>query len=249
MKEETEFKPKPLVLVGGKPILWHIMKIYSHYGFNEFILALGYKGEMIKDYFLNWRAFASDFTLSTKDHEMTFHNNGHDDFKITFVDTGQKALTGERVRLLKDYINDDQFMLTYGDGLADINIKDLVKFHNEQKNIGTITGVRPLTRYGIIHHDANTNKVTGFKQNLVGDYKQKWDQHDFVINGGFMVFQKSFIDSIQPDSMIEEAFIPLAKQGQLSLYSHNGKWKSMDTYKEVEELNNNWSTDPFWKIW
>jgi glucose-1-phosphate cytidylyltransferase len=249
MKEETEFKPKPLVSVGGKPILWHIMKIYAHYGFNEFILALGYKGEMIKDYFLNWRAFANDFTLETRGNNLTFHKNSHDDFKITFVDTGLKSLTGERLRLLKDYIDGDQFMLTYGDGVADINIKALLDFHNSQKTLGTITGVRPLTRYGIVYHDEATKKITGFKQNLVGDYKKKWDQHDFIINGGFMVFQKSFIDKLQPNSMVEEAFIPLSKEGEMSLYLHEGKWKSMDTYKEVEELNENWQNDPFWKLW
>src|SRR3989338_9897818 len=133
MREETEYRPKPLVMVGGKPILWHIMKIYAHYGYNEFILALGYKGGMIKEYFLNERALNNNFTLNTKTGEMEFHNNGFDDFKITFIDTGLENLTGERVRRLKDYIDEDDFMVTYGDGVADIDIRKLIKFHKKQK--------------------------------------------------------------------------------------------------------------------
>lgn len=249
MKEETEFKPKPLVLVGGKPILWHIMKIYAHYGFNEFVLALGYKGEMIKDYFLNWRAFSSDFTLNTKTHETTFHNEGLDDFKITFVDTGVGALTGDRVRQLKEYITEDNFMLTYGDGVANINIKDLADFHKKQNTLGTITGVRPLTKFGIVHHNKEDNKVIGFSQNLVGEFVDKENYHDFLINAGFMVFKKEALDLVNKDTMIEEIFIPMAKQSQLSLYHHKDKWKAMDTYKEVEEMNENWKKEPFWKIW
>jgi NDP-sugar pyrophosphorylase family protein len=158
MREETEFKPKPLVEVGGKPILWHIMKIYAHYGYNDFIVALGYKGNMIKEYFLNWRTFVNDFTLETKGHELKFHKNGHDDFKITFVDTGLKSLTGERVRRLKDYITDDEFMLTYGDGVGDVNIPELLEFHHKQNTIGTITGVNPAARYGMIEIDELTDE-------------------------------------------------------------------------------------------
>lgn len=249
MKEETEFKPKPLVLVGGKPILWHIMKIYAHYGFNEFILALGYKGEMIKDYFLNWRVFANDFTLETKDHNLVFHNRYQDDFKITFVDTGLKSLTGERLRRLKPYLNDKEFMLTYGDGVANINIQGLLDFHHSQGTMGTITGAKPLTKFGIVHHDKDSNKVIGFSQNLVGSFIDKEYYHDFLINGGFMVFKKQFLNELKENSMIESSFIPLAKKGQLSLYHHKGKWKAMDTYKEVEEINTYWEKDPFWKVW
>ncbi len=249
MKEETEFKPKPLVEVGGKAILWHIMKIYSHYGFNEFILTLGYKGQMIKDYFLNSRTLLNDFTLSTKEHGITLHSREEDDFKITFVDTGVKALTGERVRRVRDYIGKEDFMLTYGDGVADINIHKLLEFHKTQGTTATITGVRPLTKFGIVNHDEQTKKVVGFKQNLVGEFKQKNDQHDFVINGGFMVFKNSFLDLIAENSMIEEAFIPLTEKGDLSMFEHQGKWKAMDTYKEVEEMNEYWQKDPFWKVW
>jgi glucose-1-phosphate cytidylyltransferase len=249
MKAETEFRPKPLVEVGGLPILWHIMKIYSHYGYNDFILALGYKGNMIKDYFLNWRTYVNDFTLGTKNHDIKLHGDAHGNFNITFVDTGLKSLTGERLRRLKPYLKDEEFMLTYGDGVADIDIAKLVEFHKAQKTLGTITGVRPLTKFGIVHHDKQTSKVIGFSQNLVGDYVDRQNYHDFLINGGFMVFNKEILDLLEKDSMIEELFIPLSQKGELSLYHHAGKWKAMDTYKEVEEMNEYWQKDPFWRVW
>jgi glucose-1-phosphate cytidylyltransferase len=249
MKEETEFKPKPLVLVGGKPILWHIMKIYAHYGFNEFILALGYKGDMIKEYFLNWRNLVNDFTLETKSNNLTFHNNDLDDFKITFAETGLESLTGERVRRLKKYIDndpDDDFMVTYGDGVADININELLKFHKNQCTIGTITATRPDTRFGYLDID-NDNTLKGFFQhkvtNDIGEHSK-----DFI-NGGFMVFKKKIIDQVPENSMIESIYSPLVEKKQLSIYKHLGKWKCMDTHKEVEELNQLWSNNPFWKIW
>lgn len=247
MKEETEFKPKPLVLVGGKPILWHIMKIYAHYGYNEFILALGYKGSMIKQHFINWRSLQNDFTLDTGKHEFTFHSNDCDDFKITFAETGADSLTGERVRRLKKYIGNEDFMVTYGDGVADININDLVNFHKIQGTVATITGVRPTHRFGLLDINPAENKVKSFFQEKITD-DQSRQSADFI-NGGFIVCQNKVIDMLQPDSMIESIFHPLATQGQLSVYQHLGKWKCMDTYKEVEEMNKHWSKDPFWKVW
>lgn len=249
MKEETEFKPKPLVEVGGRPILWHIMKIYSHYGFNDFILALGYKSSMIKDYFLNWRAFANDFSLNTNTGEMIFHNNDCDDFKITFAETGVHSLTGERIRRLKNYLsNDEQFMVTYGDGVADINIPELVDFHNKQNTKATITAVKPVHRFGYLNIDHMAGKVIDFSQHKVTTKDGSLESND-RINGGFMVFNKDVFDLIQKDSMIESIFPILAKEGHLSVYNHPGKWKCMDTYKEVEEMNEHWEKDPFWKIW
>lgn len=257
MKEETEFKPKPLVLVGGKPILWHIMKIYSHYGFNEFILALGYKGEMIKDYFLNESKYINNFSLETRTGKVTFHNNHADDFKITFVETGLKSLTGERVRRVEEFIKGDDFMLTYGDGVANIDIKALAQFHKKQKTIGTISGVHPITRFGIMAIDEKTKKVKKFEQFGVVDssMNEKQIKHarksyisDFI-NGGFMVFNKNIFEYIAPDSMVEEAFVHLAKESKLSVFEHNGQWKAMDTYKDVEEMNIFWQKDPFWKVW
>lgn len=251
MKEETEFKPKPLVNVGGKPILWHIMKIYAHYGFNEFILALGYKGDMIKDYFLNHKALSHDFTLNTKTGEMFFHNDdNHDDFKITFIDTGLESLTGERIRRLKNYIQEDDFMLTYGDGVGDINIKELVDFHKSQNTMGTVTGIKPATRFGLLNIDHETKRVKEFFQHKVSDFNEARDHNstDFI-NGGFMVFKKGVLDLILENSMIEAMFPVLAEKNELSIYTHHGRWKCMDTYKEVEEMNKHWEKDPFWKLW
>lgn len=246
MKEETEFKPKPLVLVGGKPILWHIMKVYAHHGFNEFVLALGYKGHMIKEYFLNWRNLVNDFTLGTKNHDIIFHNNDCDDFKITFADTGENSLTGERVRRLHKYIGDEDFMITYGDGVADIDIRNLVKFHQKQNKIATITGVQPSHRFGLLDIDPNKKTIRGFRQNKVTDDDGR--SKDFI-NGGFMVLSKEIWPLIKENSMIESVIEPLIEQDQLSVYLHDGKWKCMDTYKEVEEMNQHWQNDPFWKVW
>jgi len=257
MKEETEFKPKPLVLVGGKPILWHIMKIYSHYGFNEFVLALGYKGDMIKDYFLNESKYINNFSLDTKTGKTTFHNNQSDNFKITFVETGLKSLTGERVRRCKEFITEDDFMLTYGDGVANIDIAALANFHKKQKTVGTVSGVHPITRFGIMTIDEKSKKVKKFEQYGVVDPSMSEQEirlarksyvSDFI-NGGFMVFKKDIFKHIGKDTMIEEAFVPLAKQGKLSVFEHSGQWKAMDTYKDVEEMNVFWQKDPFWKVW
>jgi len=247
MKEETEFKPKPLISVGGKPVLWHIMKIYSHYGYNEFIIALGYRGDMIKEYFLHWRTLLNDFTLSTKDNEITFHNNDCDDFKITFVETGLKTLTGERVKRLKDYIGNEDFMVTYGDGVGDVDVKKLVAFHKKQNTIATITGVRRESRFGLLDYDKGSKKIKDFYQFNISNTDKK-QSHDFI-NGGFMVFKNKFLDIIKPNTMIEQAFGPLSTKGELSMFEHDGNWKCMDTYKEVEELNKYWLNDPFWKVW
>ncbi len=246
MKEETEFKPKPLVMVGGKPILWHIMKIYAHYGHNEFILALGYKGDMIKDYFLHERTLVNNFTLETKSGALTFHNNECDDFKITFVETGADSLTGERIRRVRDHISGD-FMVTYGDGVGDIDINELIDFHHQQKTIGTITAVRPNNRFGILDINHSTKKLKSFFQYKISD-----DTDDYIkdyINGGFMVFSPKVFDILEKDSMIEHVFLTLSKKDDLSVYEHLNSWKCMDTYKEVEELNELWKNNPFWKVW
>lgn len=249
MKEETEFKPKPLVLVGGKPILWHIMKIYAYYGFNEFVLALGYKGDMIKQHFLNWRSILNDFTLDTKSHELTFHNNDCDDFRITFAETGPESLTGERVRRLAKYIDGDDFMVTYGDGVGDINIKELVDFHKKQNTLGTITGIKLTSRFGLLDIDHETKKLKGFFQHKVTDFNEIRTEDSSYINGGFMVFKKSVLDLIPENGMIEALFPALSEKNELSTYVHPGKWKCMDTHKEVEEMNELWGSDPFWKVW
>ena len=237
MKEETEFKPKPLVEVGGRPILWHIMKIYSFFGFNDFVLALGYKGEMIKDYFAN--------------------SKNEDGFKVACVDTGLKSLTGERVKRLESYLDGDEFMVTYGDGVANVDIKKLLDFHHSQKTLGTITGVHPVSRFGLIEKDEATKKIKAFHQVTIVSMSR--DNENFkeilhipskdYINGGFMVFKKELLDYLKPGSMIEETFVPLIEAQELSVFEHEGPWKAMDTYKDVEELNQFWEKYPFWKVW
>lgn len=249
MREETEYRPKPLVMVGGKPILWHIMKIYAHYGYNEFILALGYKGDMIKQYFLNERALNNNFTLNTKTGDMEFHNGGFDDFKVTFIDTGLDNLTGERVRRLKDCVGGSDFMVTYGDGVADINIDELIRFHKKQNAVATITGVKHGTRFGLLNINHDTKKVDEFYQHKVTDFSEHDEGDRGYINGGFMVFKYGIFDLIQENSMIESVFVPLSQKGELSVYMHPRRWKCMDTYKEVEEMNELWQKNPFWKIW
>lgn len=245
LKEETEFKPKPMVYVGDKPIIWHIMKIYSHYGYNEFVLALGYKAEYIKDFFLNQKAFTTDFTLKTRNHRTRFYLGNRkevDDFEITFVDTGLETLIGERILRCQKYIpkRNKYFMVTYGDGVTDLNIKKLIRFHKKQGTIGTITGVHPYSKYGLV-------KVTG--SNLVKKFVEKPLLADWV-NGGFMVFDRRAFDYFKPGEMEHPALQRLAKKKQLSLYQYNGFWYALDTYKELEKLNKLWSlSNPPWKVW
>lgn len=242
LKEETEFKPKPMVEIGGKPILWHIMKIYSHFGFNSFIVALGYKGNQVKDYFVNKQYYDGAFTLdeTKKKNSIKHHRRVEkDNFKITFVDTGLESFTGERVRRVGKYIDSDYFMVTYGDGVSDININDLFKFHKSKKVICTVSGVYPMLKYGGLDMDRN-NLATAF---------QKKTKVKHIINGGFMVFNKAVFDFIKPDSMIEDVFEPLIKMKQLAVFEHRGFFQAMDTYQDMEELNKSWNQNPAWKIW
>lgn len=246
LKEETEFKPKPMVLIGGKPILWHIMKIYAHYGFNEFIIALGYKGDQIKQYFLNQRHYLNNFSISTKTGGTTLHRgtkneNKGDDFKITFVDTGEETLPGERILKIKNFIpkSDKYFMVTYGDGVADIDIKKLVEFHKSQNTIGTVTGVHPRSKYGLL----KTNE-----KNIVESFQEKPVLKERT-NGGFMIFNREFFNYIKPNEFEHEALKRLVAQKQLSVFNHDGFWHSMDTYPDVDNLNKLWLENPKWKIW
>lgn len=245
LKEETEFKPKPMVLIGNKPILWHIMKIYAHYGFNDFVIALGYKGDYIKDYFLNQKHFQHDFSLSTKSGHVKIHKNLRrakdiDNFNITFVDTGLDTLPGERILRVKDFIpKGETFMATYGDGVANIDIRKLVAFHKKQKTIGTITGVYPRSKYGLVRADKR-NRVTAFVEKPV---LQDW------VNGGFMVFTYKFFDYLRANELEHPALKRLVVKQQLSLYLHKDYWQCMDTYSDVEALNKHWLSNPEWKVW
>lgn len=245
LREETEFKPKPMVYVGNKPILWHIMKTYAHFGYNEFILALGYKADYIKEYFLNQKAFTSDFTLNAVDHKVTYHLDNRpevDNFKITFVDTGLETKIGGRILKCQQYIpgTDKQFMVTYGDAVSDINIKDLVNFHKKQKTIGTVTGVHPTSKYGILAVD-NNNLISGFYEKPV---MSDW------INGGFAVFNHDFFKYLREDEFEHPALRRLAKEKQLSIFKHEGFWYAVDTNKELKDLNELAKTGQIpWRVW
>jgi len=243
LREETEFKPKPMVEIGGKPILWHIMKIYAHFGYRDFILALGYKGGYIKEYFLKQKYFETDFLLSTeRGKEINFLTNGElekENFNIIFAETGLETPHGERVLMLKKYIKGDLFMVTYGDGVADIDIDKLVELHIKKGKIATITGVHPISKWGLVNVDEN---------NLVAKLDQKPMLYDYV-NGGFMVFNKKFFDFLKKGDMIEDALSRLVAQKELALYKHEGFWYGMDTYRDFLILNKLWEEDPKWKIW
>ena len=233
LKEETEFKPKPLVDIGGKPILWHIMKIYNHYGCNNFVLALGYKGSSIKDYFLRQKYYTHDFLFKPSEGKITnfLNNNAEcDNFNIIFAETGLETPHGERVLRVKDYITEDVFMVTYGDGVANIDIQKLIEFHKSHGKIATLTGVHPVSRWGLV----NSND-----DNLVTEFAQKPMLYDYV-NGGFMVFNKEFFNHLKPGDMIEDALARLIPEKQVALYKHEGFWYGMDTYKDFIFLNELW---------
>jgi len=245
LKEETEYKPKPMVYVGNQPVLWHIMKIYASYGYNEFILALGYKADYIKDFFLNQKAFTSDFSLETRHHKTKFYLDDRveiDDFKITFVNTGVDTLPGERILRCEKYIpkKDKYFMVTYGDGVTDLDIDSLIKFHKNQKTIGTITLVHPRSKYGLVN-------ING--RNLVENFTEKPILNDWV-NGGYMIFDKRFFNYLKIGETEHPSLIKLGREKQLSAKKHDGFWFCMDTYKEVEDLNKMWNSGKApWKIW
>lgn len=244
-REETEYKPKPLVMVGDRPILWHIMKIYSHYGYNDFVLCLGYKGEMIKEYFLKCREMTNNFTLdfSQPKPRIIFHEgNSINKWRITFVDTGLESMTGARIARVKKYLDGQDFFLTYGDGVSDINIKDLYRFHKKQNKIATVTGVYPSTFFGCLT----------VKGDLVCKYMEKPVLKDYV-GGGFFVCNRKIFDYLSEDESCvfeNEPLADLTKEKQLVVYKHNGFWYTMNTHKEYEELNRMWNSGKAkWRIW
>ncbi len=243
LSEETVIKPKPMLEIGSNPVLWHIMKIYSHFGFNEFIILLGYKGYVIKEYFSNYFLHQSDLTLDLAKNKIEIHNNFSEPWKVTLLDTGIDTMTGGRIKRAKDYIDGDTFLLTYGDGVADINIKELVEFHNTHNGLITMTSVQPEGRFGVLNIGEH-NQVHSFFEKPKGD--GSW------INGGFFVCNKSVIDYIADDSTIFERkpLEDLAKEGKLFTYHHKGFWKCMDTLRDKEQLNEIWNSNKAkWKVW
>lgn len=242
LREETEYRPKPLVEIGGRPILWHIMKTYSHYGFRDFILCLGYRGNMIKDYFLNYEAMNNDFTVCLgSQHHLEYHN-AHDeqDFSVTLAETGAETGTGGRVKRVERYVSGDTFMVTYGDGVGDVNISRLLEFHQSHGRLATVTTVRPLSRFGVLELNGG-DEVTHFREK---------PQVDGWISAGFFVFNKRVFDYLDPEGMLETAPVErLAADRQLVAYRHEGFWHSMDTYRDFMLLNDMWTKGAPWRIW
>ena len=245
LREETEFRPKPMIEIGGRPSLWHIMKIYAHYGFKDFILCLGYKGEMIKKYFYNYEVLNNDFTveLGNSDKVSVHSDHREKDWKVTLVDTGETSLKGSRVKKIEKYVDGDLFMVTYGDGVADIDLKELVSFHKSHGCIGTITGVRPPSRFGEL--------IT--KKDKVLSFTEKPQLSLGLINGGFFVFNRKFFSYLSDDDNCDLERGPLeklVKDGQMAVYKHQKKWECMDTVRDMEYLNNLWQDGKaFWKVW
>ena len=245
LREETERVPKPLVEIGDRPILWHIMKLYAHHGHQRFVVCVGYKSWMIKQYFLRYREFLADFTVRlSDDHEPVFLNSaGDEDWEVTCAETGLTTATGARLWRVRDYIDADTFLFTYGDGIGRVDIDRLVEFHRREGRIGTVTGVHPTSRYGEMRVDG-TQAV---------EFNEKPTIAEGFVSGGFFVFQREFFDylSDDPDLFLEkEPLRKLARDGQLSVYPHEGFWMGMDTYRDFTELNALWDSGRApWKVW
>ena len=242
ISEETLLKPKPMVEIGGMPVLWHIMKTYSAHNINEFIICCGYKGYMIKEYFANYFLHMSDVTFDIMNNKMQVHEKFAEPWKVTLVDTGLDTMTGGRLKRVKQYLDNQTFCFTYGDGLSDINITKLIDFHKSKKTLATVTVVQPQGRFGKINLDID--KVTGFEEKPDGD--GGW------INGGFFVLEPSVIDYIKDDTTVweREPLERLAKEGQMSAYKHKGFWQPTDTLREKNLLEELWNSNKAkWKIW
>ena len=244
LSEETDIKPKPMVEVGGKPILWHIMKTYSHYGINEFVILLGYKGYYIKEYFANYFLHQSDVTIDMSNGDMEVHNNSSEPWKVTLLDTGLNAMTGARIKKAKEHIGNEPFMLTYGDGVADIDIQEVLSFHQQHGKLMTMTSVQPEGRFGALNINEN-DQVTTFEEKPKGD--GSW------INAGYFVCQPEVLDYIDNgDDVVfeQEPLKKLAKDGQIFTYKHHAFWKPMDSLKDKNDLNELWDKNKApWKVW
>lgn len=244
ISEETTIKPKPMVEIGEQPILWHIMKIYSCYGINEFIICCGYKGHVIKEYFANYYLYRSDITFELKNNDIKIHSNAAEPWSVTVVDTGAETMTGGRLKRVSKYIGDETFCFTYGDGLASINITDLVAFHKKQNTLATLTATQPPGRFGAFTLNQDQMKITSFHEKPSGD--GAW------INGGYFVLEPKAIDYIDNDESIweQEPLQKLAQDGQLSAYKHGGFWQPMDTLRDKHYLESLWDDGKApWKVW
>jgi len=241
LAEETELKPKPMVEIGERPLLWHIMKIYAHYGFTEFFIALGYKGEMIKRYFLDYFSLNGNMTLQLSSGQVNKYTNRCEDWTVHLMDTGIDTLTGGRLKRLEPYLRDDTFMLTYGDGVSNVDLHRLLQFHHEHNCIATVTAVRPPARFGEII----------FENDLVTSFEEKPQIGEGWINGGYFVFEQAIFNYLDGDqtNLEADALPRLAADHQLSAYRHGGFWQCMDTLREKRLLENLWHNEKPWKVW
>lgn len=244
MREETEFRPKPMVQVGHQPILWHIMKVYAFHGVKEFVLCAGYKGNVIREHFLNYEAFSSDFTVRLgENHQVESHGfSAETDWLVTVAETGDETMTGGRVKRVEPYVDGDEFMVTYGDGLADVDITALLAFHRSHGRIATMTCARPASRFGIVEMD---------EDGVVEHFREKPRAEDWV-NAGFFVFDRKFFEYLPGDETVleREPLERLAKEGQLVGFRHEGFWQPMDTYREMDLLNELWDSGQApWAVW
>lgn len=242
LAEETELKPKPMIEIGGHPILWHIMKIYAHHGFNEFFITLGYKGEAIKRFFYEYHLLNGDLSINFSTNQIDITNRACEDWTVHMVDTGQNSMTGGRVKRLENFLGAETFMVTYGDGVSNVDLKKLVEFHRSHGKLATVTAVHPPPRYGelLINEDSTTS------------FSEKPETHKGWINGGFLVFEPQVLDYLSgDDSVLErEALERLARENQLVAYKHDGFWQCADTLHDKRQLEQFWSTgNPPWKVW
>ena len=243
LSEETNLRPKPMVDIGDKPILWHIMKLYSHYGFNDFIICLGYKGYFIKEYFANYFLHQSDVTIDLANNSVETHQSQAEPWKITLVDTGKETMTGGRIKRIQKYTGNEPFLLTYGDGVGDVNINNLVSFHQSHGKMLTVTAVQPSGRFGALNLN-DENEVTSFLEKPKGD--GAW------INGGFFVCQPEVFDYIEKDATIfeKEPMEGIAADGEMVAFKHEGYWKPMDTLRDKYELEREWNSGKApWMVW
>jgi len=242
ISEETQVKPKPMIEIGGKPVLWHIMKIFSTYDINEFVICCGYKGYMVKEYFANYFLHMSDVTLDLKNNKMEVHHKFAEPWKVTLVDTGLQTMTGGRLKRIKDYVDEKTFCFTYGDGLSDINLSDLIQFHKNKNTLATVTSVQPAGRFGVL--DIQGDKISKFAEKPAGD--GNW------INGGFFILESKVFDYLEGDATVweREPLEKLASEGQLSAYKHTKFWQPLDTLRDKNYLEALWNSGKApWKVW
>lgn len=242
MREETEYRPKPMVEIGGRPVIWHIMKVFAAAGIADFVVATGYKSEIVKDYFLNYEGRNNDFTVTLgADRGITYHGAHDDSWRVTVAYTGESTMTGGRVFRASRYVQDERFLCTYGDGLADINIADLIAYHKAHRRLATVTTVQPSSRFGVMDIDS---------QGLVTRFREKPTVEGWI-NVGYFVFEPQVLDYLDADCVLEEApLAKLAEDGQLVAYRHRGFWQPMDTYREWQALNAAWDRgEAPWRVW